>query len=362
MARHAKPIVEIEARGRTRWRVYASHTQSGKRVRVCKTFDTRAEAEAFYAQARLGDVVPRSKDSFDDWADRWLALKEDVGVRPNTVAGYRSDLSYPREAFGDVRVQDVTEDDVLALVRSMRDRGLAKRSASKMLTTLRSVFALALKKGVVRVNPAADVEAMGKPSKHRDALTADEMGRLRRAVVGDRYEAAWLLTLSGLRRSELLALTWADVDLVESTLTISKGRTPNGGVQPPKTERGHRVLVLDAERVRLLRELRDAQAEVYGLGHVRTGYVVVNELGRPMRPEDWTTRWRALCQATEGVRDDHTLHAARHSTVTFMRNAGVPDHIVASWHGHDEVVMRRTYSHVHIDQMREAASVLTFGS
>ena len=63
---------------------------------------------------------------------------------------------------------------------------------------------------------------------------------------------------------------------------------------------------------------------------------------------------------TEGVRDDHTLHAARHSTVTFMRNAGVPDHIVAAWHGHDEVVMRRTYSHVHsqADALRRLSAVI----
>ena len=44
-----------------------------------------------------------------------------------------------------------------------------------------------------------------------------------------------------------------------------------------------------------------------------------------------------------------------------MRNAGVPDHIVAAWHGHDEVIMRRTYSHVHTSQMRSGGSALKFG-
>lgn len=45
-----------------------------------------------------------------------------------------------------------------------------------------------------------------------------------------------------------------------------------------------------------------------------------------------------------------------------MRNAGVPDHIVAAWHGHDEVVMRQTYSDVHLEQLKDAGSSLTFGS
>lgn len=57
------------------------------------------------------------------------------------------------------------------------------------------------------------------------------------------------------------------------------------------------------------------------------GYICRNEFGRPMRPEDWSRRWKKLCHET-GASVRTTLHAARHSTVTFMRNAGVPDHIV----------------------------------
>ena len=169
-----------------------------------------------------------------------------------------------------------------------------------------------------------------------------------------------MLTLAGLRRSELLALRWTDFDPTTGALSITKGRPFIGGEQGTKTQRGERVLPLDAERIRLLEELRARQVELYGEEPVANGHLVVNALARPMRPEEWSRRWRDLCKSTAGVRDDHTLHAARHSTVTFMRNAGVPDHIVAAWHGHDEVVMRRTYSHVHADQMRTGGAALTF--
>ncbi len=49
------------------------------------------------------------------------------------------------------------------------------------------------------------------------------------------------------------------------------------------------------------------------------------------------------------------------STVTLMRNQGVPDHIVAKFHGHDETVMRWTYSHAHIEELKIAAAALSFG-
>jgi integrase len=55
---------------------------------------------------------------------------------------------------------------------------------------------------------------------------------------------------------------------------------------------------------------------------------------------------------------DVTLHEARHSSVTAMRDAGVADHVVAAWHGHDEAVMRRTYSHAQPERMAEAGEAL----
>ena len=278
------------------------------------------------------------------------------------LCGYEIDLIRPIAAFGNDRIQEVTDRMIQDVVREMRDKGLARRASAKMLTTIRSVFDLALRKGAVGFNPAAEVAPMGRPAKDRDALTATELEKLREAIEGDPWEACWMLTLAGLRRSELLGLRWSDFNPRTGELSVSKSRVPRGGVGKPKTARGFRVLPLDQERVDLLVALRSWQAETYGLEQAADGLIVINELGRPMRPEEWTARWRKLCKATPGVRDDHTLHAARHSTVTFMRNAGVPDHIVAAWHGHDEVVMRRTYSHVHTQEMRSAGSALSFGA
>jgi integrase len=52
------------------------------------------------------------------------------------------------------------------------------------------------------------------------------------------------------------------------------------------------------------------------------------------------------------------LHDARHTSVTIMRSLGIPAHVVAAWHGHDEAVMARTYTHTNLDEMRAAAQQL----
>jgi len=57
---------------------------------------------------------------------------------------------------------------------------------------------------------------------------------------------------------------------------------------------------------------------------------------------------------TAGVRK-LTLHSARHSSVTAMRAQGIADQTVAKWHGHDEVVMRKIYTHPPEDELRAAS-------
>ena len=52
------------------------------------------------------------------------------------------------------------------------------------------------------------------------------------------------------------------------------------------------------------------------------------------------------------------LHGLRHSAVSAMRRAGVPDSVVARWAGHDESTMRRTYTHVEPGELSAAAEVL----
>ncbi len=64
-----------------------------------------------------------------------------------------------------------------------------------------------------------------------------------------------------------------------------------------------------------------------GLGQVRDGFVAVNAVGQPLRPEVYSDEWKTLL--TDAEIPDYTLHEARHTSVTRAREAGVPDHPVA---------------------------------
>jgi integrase len=188
------------------------------------------------------------------------------------------------------------------------------------------------------------------------------MTTLRRHLATDRLYGAWRLTLLGLRRSELLGLRWSDIDLATGTLTIERGRVlVDGGKRTaedrPKTRRGTRTIPLPLDVLKALRSMRESQLAGFGATQVRSGYVVVDEIGEPMRHEAWSDAWKRHCKAA-GV-PVVNLHGARHSAITTLREAGVPDHIVAALAGHDEVVMRRTYSHAQDEGLANAARTLS---
>ena len=166
--------------------------------------------------------------------------------------------------------------------------------------------------------------------------------------------------VAGLRRSEVMALRWSDVDFAEQTITIVRGRIAVDGKASeegdPKTRRGRRTVHMTDDLRAVLRRMREEQGAQFGFEHARSGRLAVNEAGDDLRPERYSDLWREACQAA-GV-PVCTLHVARHSSVTLMRKLGVPDQIVAAHHGHDESTMRATYSHAHREDLVSAAERL----
>jgi len=90
------------------------------------------------------------------------------------------------------------------------------------------------------------------------------------------------------------------------------------------------------------------------------GFVFLNSKGLPVRPERLSDEWKRLFVAV-GITRNVILREARHTSVTMMRSSGVPDRIVAAWHGNDESIMRAVYDHASQDHegLLSAAAALS---
>jgi integrase len=117
---------------------------------------------------------------------------------------------------------------------------------------LRAALTYAFKKQMIDRNAAADAEMPRVEHRPATVWTPDQTRRFLEATRDDRMHALWRITaLRGLRQGELLALTWADVDLDGARLMVRKS----------KTRSGVRDVALDTETIAVLRRHRRRQAE-----------------------------------------------------------------------------------------------------
>ena len=170
-----------------------------------------------------------------------------------------------------------------------------------------------------------------------------------------------LLTLIAERPAEVGGARWnEDVDLSGSgTITVGNTRTivydrarergsRNVVVEKePKTHNGRRVLPLPKPvQVALVsfQRLRRAERLAAGDAYEASGYVVVDELGRPFKTDQLRRRAHRLMEQA-GVRRVR-LYDARHACLSWMANNGVPDTVVSAWAGHSDLSFtKRVYVH-----------------
>lgn len=182
-------------------------------------------------------------------------------------------------------------------------------------------------------------------------------------VRDDRYYAAWVVfATTGMRRGELAALRWSDLDLDQGILTI-RHHAPvvDGRVvwsDGAKTQAGERTVSLDPVTIAALREHRRQQLQerlLVGPGWVDDrGLVFTLADGQPIHPRRWL-RW--LQSRTKGCGLSATdVHALRHSYATAALRAGVSPEVLAARIGHRDVsTTLRTYAHVRPQDDRDAA-------
>ncbi len=193
--------------------------------------------------------------------------------------------------------------------------------------------------------------------------TATEAETFREAVRGHRLFACWLLSLYGLRRSEVLGLRWSAIDLDTATVSIRRGRVSVGSttvVGAPKSERGKRDLPIPddlADALRALKVQQKREALAVGVPWSDERFIAAREDGEPVRPEWYSDEFHRV-RTRAGLRRIK-LHGLRDTSVTLMLDRGIPVHTVAGWHGHDPAMSLGVYADVKkADELRTAGAAL----
>lgn len=267
------------------------------------------------------------------------------------------------------KIKQVTKNQKDVVVLGPNKRGLSSQTVRHIHNILHGALKQAMREGLVNRNVAQATEppkiVRGEEMR---TLSRDEVSRFLGAIQEDRLYAAFLLDLAtGLRRGELLALRWADLDLDKRTLQVRKslarvkrdgvGQLEMGDVKTPKSRR---LIPLPEEVTRELRahKARQNQEKLKaGPGYQDQGLVFATALGTPTEPRAFTRRYETLIK---GAGVEYTrFHNLRHTFATMLLEMGEHPKVVQEMLGHSQVSMTLdTYSHIIPGLKERAASKL----
>ena len=240
--------------------------------------------------------------------------------------------------------------------------GLSAQTVRHHHTALHKALQTAVEWGLIFRNAADAVRAPYVQRADMQTWNEDDITRFLDVAKDSPYYALFYTALfTGMRRSELLALRWSDLDLLLCHVYVSRSlHVLRGGkvvFRPPKTAKGRRMIALSPSAVSVLRKHKEKQEmERLFLGKTLTNEDLVFSHfdGTPLLPNTVTHAWIKMVRGAglKAIR----LHDARHTHASLMLKQGAHPKIVQERLGHSSIqITLDTYSHV-ASGLQEAAA------
>jgi integrase len=348
-----------------RW-VAALIMEDGRRVvrRARSRKDAAAKLELLL-KARAEGQTLAAQQSTAAFLTEWLAVVKSI-VAPGTFERYEQYVRvHAIPALGRIRLGRLTPQHFQRLYQEKLAAGLSPTTVSHLHTVLHGAFAEAVRWGLMPRNVVALARPPRKAHVEIVALTVEQARALLAAAASNRFEALFILALkTGMRRGELLALRWDDVDLDKGMLQVrgTLRRTREGlTFGTPKTAASRRKVVLSPTSIAALRRhqvRQDEERRTAGDLWQDFGLVFPNTVGRPMEPRDLLSDvYRPLLKRA-GL-PPVTFHALRHTAATLLLAEGEHPKVVQELLGHAQVsITLDRYSHMTPRLMSNAAALM----
>lgn len=318
-----------------------------QRWESCRTLDdARRAKQARQTDIARGEFEERSRVALHEYAREWVERHQGRGrrgFREGTRDEYRRQIEqYVCVYFQErLKLTELTPVKIAGFVGWLCDpakqdgRSLSDATVRNIMAALRSCLAAAVREGVIRSNPARDVDlphrptAEGSEAEEVKALKRDELAMLL-AVLPDRWRLFFrFLAATGLRISEAIALQWRHMELDGSSPHVKVRRAlVKGRMGPPKSKQGRRDVPLDHSLVLALREHRkvsewaEEEHPVFAAGN-----------GSPLSPGNVFHRVLKPAAQEAGV-PWAGFHTFRHTCASMLFAEGRNAKQVQRWLGH----------------------------
>ncbi|NSW83106.1 MAG: tyrosine-type recombinase/integrase [Syntrophothermus sp.] len=309
--------------------------------------EVNEKKEALKMQYAPGVVPDSSKITLQEWAEKWWKTVKEGKTGNSSQEGYLLALNkYIFPALGNMKLKDVRPIHVQNLINQMGEQGKSKSLQRQVLVALNGMFKYAVRNGLISGNPAQYTEYYEVPANERQALTPAQVAELLEACKGTRAELAIHLALyCGLRRGEIVALKWSDLD--ENTRTIHvKKAVEFVNNQPkeksPKSKAGERIIPVPPH----LWDMLQSQPK-------KSMFVIPSAQGTQMTK---TAVRRLLEPIQKKVSFYFTWHMLRHTYATTLDKIGIPPKTCQYLLGHADLsTTKDIYTHIQDEHITQAA-------
>lgn len=361
----------LTRRGKSSWRLKfddGTDPVTGKRLTRYHTLHgTKAQAQAdaakIIASSVSGSYVDPSKETVAEFIDRWLRDWAEANTSNKTYQRYEQLLrKHVAPHVGKLQMQKLRPVDVQTVHAAAARAGLADRTRLHVHRVLHRVLKHAAQWGVIHQNVASLVDAPTVKSKEIEILTPAELKAVLATLRGKSiYPLAITALGTGMRRSELLALRWQDVDLDGAVLRVERSleQTKRAGLvfKAPKTRHGRRSITLPSSVVAELRSHWKAQQEMrlmLGIGKAPPEALVFSSPdGSTRTPNAITKEWSTLMA---NAKAKATLHSLRHTHASTLIASGLDVLTISRRLGHGSpAITLSVYGHLFKTDDRAAA-------
>lgn len=313
---------------------------------------------------------------FEEFAKQWFREYAEKYLEPRTIENYHSLEARTYVAIGHLYMDKVTPREIQKFINKLgengahskkKDSGLAPKTIKNYLSFISTVFAYAVKMGMLDKNPCSVVTAptlrQGEKKCYDLETTQKFLDALAEAPL--KYQVFFTLAIfGGYRREELCGFEFSDMDFENCTATVNRVSlySPTEGIftGPPKTEKSQRTLKLPAFIFGLIKKLRAEQTErrlIMGDAWHESGRLFTKQDGSPTQPH-FAYQWlQRFCK--EHDLPFYGIHQFRHLNATLLINNHEDIKTVSAALGHSQTTTTlNIYTHAFATAQAKASQAI----
>ena len=316
-----------------------------------------------YAPPKSDKVKPDMP--FGEWMDFWYQNYSRPKLRPTTRSGYEGRIyQHIIPELGSIPLDQLTQKDLQQFYARLKKsgrllhtehygKGLSDCMVRACHMNCRSALEKAVQEGLIRINPAVGCKLPPKKAREMQVLTREEIQRFLIQAKAEGYFELFLLELTtGLRRGELLALQWDDLNLETGELQVTKQvyRTKEDGllISQPKTKSSIRTVSLPPPLLNILKEYKES---------VNSQWMFPSPVKEdsPLDPAHIRTRLHLILEHAQCKQI--RFHDLRHTFATIALGNGMDVKTLSAMLGHvSAATTLDIYTHITSPMRSEAAA------